>query len=63
VDLGDAHKAWFLLRISKVAEALQLREWGEVRVVVRGFLFVDKLHDLPFSTLWDEVVVDETHTA
>ena len=63
VDLGDARKAWFVLRISKVAEALQLREWGKVRGVLRKFSFIDELHDLPFSTLWNEIVIDEARIA
>lgn len=59
VDLGDAHKAWFVVRISKVSEALQLREWGEVKAGLKKFLIVEELHDRPYSALWNQAVMGE----
>jgi hypothetical protein len=57
VDLGDAHMAWFMLRISKVAEAMQVREWSEVKAILRKFSFVEELHGRPCLALWNRIIM------
>lgn len=57
VDLGDVNKGWFKVRISKVAEELRLREWVQVKAVLRKFSWVEELHDRPCLALWNETVM------
>ena len=57
VELGDTHRAWFMLRISEIAEAMQLKEWSEVTATLKKFLFVEDLHDRLCSVLWSELIM------
>jgi Fungal specific transcription factor domain len=60
VDLGPANRLWFVVRIAKVASALQLQGWSHVKKVLMKFLWVEQMHEYPCSVLWNEVIAMES---
>jgi hypothetical protein len=60
VDLGPANRSWFVVRISKVASALQLQSWSHVKTVLMKFLWVEQMHEYLCLVLWNEIIAMES---
>ena len=53
-------RSWFMARLRQITQILNLYDWQTLRLTLKGFLWVDNLHDMPGRLLWD-VAVEQSY--
>jgi len=53
-------RAWFVARLVRDVERLGLGEWGDVKAVLEGMLWVEEVHGKDCKRLWEEVEITQS---
>jgi hypothetical protein len=53
--LGQIERPWFLRQLDFLATILRIHEWGEVKIVMKRFAWVDSACDVEGERLFDQI--------
>jgi hypothetical protein len=52
---GKPDRAWFVAHLVKVATALKVQSWSDVKQMLEKMLWIKKIHEQACKVLWEEV--------